>query len=74
MDHEITNIENNNSKEMIMPVIDDYIDIIFINEKSNNMTPVEEILKKMYEYIALLSEEIKSLKIEVRQLKVSNTE
>ena len=51
-------LENNNLEQIII----------------NEITPIEEVLKKMQEYIAFLSEEIKILKEDVKKLKEKDTE
>ena len=68
------NNDNNNEKKIlkksssenniIMPIIKDCCEI----------TPVEEILQKMQEYIAFLSEEVTILKYDVKKLKELNSE
>ena len=62
LDNNIKNICINN--EIITPIIKDYF----------QETPIEEVLKKMNECIAILYEEIKMLKKEILLLKKNETE
>jgi hypothetical protein len=68
-----TNEKNNNFKILKKSCSEDNM-IIPILKDCYELSPVDEVLKKILEHIAFLSEEIKMLKEDIKNLKELNKE